>query len=94
MPGICVDFGGSLLGGLLGADSESEQQGNLKHCTASVQGETCNYCTICNEGQGYMFDCTNIEGGKKQSECVPAKIISGFYGGQEVKFLPKFDKDP
>jgi hypothetical protein len=99
VPGLCVDFGGSLLnglniGGLFGADSEGQQQevkGNLLHCTASVLGETCNSCEICDSGLGYMFDCSNIVATYVQSECVPATIISGFFMGQEVNFLPQLD---
>lgn len=93
VPGLCVDFGGSLLtGGLFGADAVGEEKkGNLAHCTASVNGQTCNYCEICDFGLGYTFDCENVEPGYVQSECIPAQIISGFYMDQEVSFLPQLD---
>lgn len=96
VPGVCVDFGGSLLTGgifdIFGADGvEEEKKGNLAHCTASMNGETCRSCEICDFGLGYTFDCENIEPGFVQSECIPAKIISGFYADQEVTFLPQLD---
>lgn len=97
VPGLCIDFGGSLLnglniGGLFGADAaEGQKQGNLLHCTASVLGETCQSCEICDGGLGYTFDCSNIESIYVQSKCVPATIISGFFMDQEVGFLPQLD---
>jgi hypothetical protein len=113
VPGLCVDFGGSILDGLdflgdltgelFGADSEGQQQivadsappvqegGNLNHCTASVLGESCNSCEICNMGLGYTFDCSNVEPLYVQSKCTPVTIISGFFMNQTVSFLPELD---
>jgi hypothetical protein len=97
VPGLCIDFGGSLLdglnlGGIFGADSEGQQvKGNLLHCSASVLGQTCQSCEICDMGLGYSFDCSNVESIYVQSECVPATIISGFFMDQKVSFMPQLD---
>lgn len=87
--GVCLSFGGTSKG------IEADSSGGLEHCSASIKGEACNSCDICDEGIGFQFDCSNIDEKVVQSMCVPANILTNLWSGEELHFLPVLDgSDP
>lgn len=67
----------------------------LDTITVTVNDQVCRSASICNKGQGYVFDCTNINALLKQSTCTPIQTITNLQ--QEpgsVVFLPQLDDPP
>lgn len=89
------DFGGNVWKAVrLLYAPPTESSGNLEVCSVSSEsGEDCNFCEICDEGRGYIFDCSNIDPLWVQSECTEATIITNLQQIDEVQFLPNID-DP
>lgn len=81
--GVCISFGGE--------SQDISADGVLKRCAASMNGEACTSCTICDEGLGFQFDCSEIDKRAKQSLCVPANILTNLWSGKPLNFLPQFD---
>jgi hypothetical protein len=67
----------------------------LDTISVTVDGKACRSASICDSGQGYTFDCSNINSLLKQSTCTPIKTITNLR--QEpgsVTFLPQLDDPP
>jgi hypothetical protein len=67
----------------------------LDTITVTVDDQVCRSASICNNGQGYIFDCTNINALLKQSTCTPIQTLTNLQ--QEpgsVVFLPQLDDPP
>jgi hypothetical protein len=67
----------------------------LGTCSATnIFGKECKSCNICNQGQGYTFDCSNIGRHVVQSKCTPLSVVSNLRLDQNVTFLPVLDPAP
>ena len=89
VPGLCIKVGGAVIGNSLGGDSTVD----LLTCSATLDGGACDSCEICGAGQGYTFNCANIDEQMVQSECTPMHILSSFNSNQgNIQFMPHLDK--
>jgi hypothetical protein len=67
----------------------------LGTCSATnIYGKECKSCNICNQGQGYTSDCSNIGRRVVQSRCTPLSIVSNLRLDQNITFLPRLDPVP
>lgn len=67
----------------------------LDTISVTVEGKACRSASICDSGQGYTFDCSNINSLLKQSKCTPIQTLTNLR--QEpgsVTFLPQLDDPP
>jgi hypothetical protein len=70
----------------------SKMTSALGTCSATnIYGKECKSCNICNQGQGYTFDCSNIGRHVVQSSCTPLSIVSNLRLDQNITFLPMLD---
>ena len=75
--------------------SSSQQKSKLLDCVGMSDDDErieCNSCQLCNDGTGYIFDCTNINELFIQSECTPLSILTNLRdSNQDIHFFPNFD---
>jgi hypothetical protein len=93
VPGLCINVGAAVIGNALGGDSTVD----LQTCTATIDGNACSSCEICDAGTGagtgYTFNCAKIDEQMVQSECTPLHILSSFSKDQgDIQFMPHLDK--
>lgn len=50
----------------------------VQSCAATLNGEECNYCEICDGANKLTVDCCNVVDDKKQSKCSEATENGGF----------------
>jgi hypothetical protein len=66
----------------------------LNAINVTVGGRSCRAASLCNEGQGYQFDCSNIDVRLKQSACTPLQTLMSLKQAPgSVTYLPHLD-DP
>lgn len=71
----------------------------LDTCSATIsksafekeETQSCKACKICNQGQGYQFDCSNFGRKMVQSACIPIRVLSNLRLDQNITFLPRLD---
>ena len=67
----------------------------LDTISVKVGDRECRSASICNNGQGYIFDCTNINSLLKQSTCTPIQTLTSLQQAPgSVTFLPQLDDPP
>jgi hypothetical protein len=67
----------------------------LDTISVTVDDRACRSASICNKGQGYTFDCTNIHPLLKQSTCTPIQTLTNLQQAPgSVTFLPQLDDPP
>jgi hypothetical protein len=58
----------------------------------TVGGRSCRSVALCNDGQGYQFDCTNVDLRMKQTTCAPLRGLSSLRQERgSIVFLPELD---
>ena len=50
----------------------------VESCAATLNGEECNYCEVCDGANKLTVDCCNVVDDKRQSECSAATRNGGF----------------
>ena len=101
LPDFCVEVSGTLVPPNSTSSTSSKsgsvppaQKQYLTEISMSVGGKQCRSVSLCNSGQGYKFDCTNIDKRLKQSACTPLQTLMNLQQSPgSVKFLPDLD-DP
>jgi hypothetical protein len=106
LPNFCVAVSGNLVApaGVLGRNDNNNNTTKsnsifrkrqfLNKIAVSVDGVPCQSASICNNGQGYVFDCTNINNQLIQSTCTTIQTITNLYQSSGIKFLPQLDVLP
>lgn len=85
VPGLCVTFNEGL------SDNDTEGEGGLSACSATMGGMPCKPCEMCADGKGYVFDCSNIDPSVVQSKCTAVQVIDSLTQEHSVAFLPQLD---
>lgn len=92
VPGLCIEFGGEVLNAGTEGDGDPRLPvEEVTSCEASVSGIKCESCTICDDGAGYMFDCSAIDPTFVQSECTALHLIDSLFQTEPATFLPNLD---
>jgi hypothetical protein len=64
----------------------------IDFCEAVVNEQDCTSCEICDNGHGYIFDCSNVDATMVQSTCTPFSVIASLRPNQEkISFMPHLD---
>jgi hypothetical protein len=72
-----------------------EKREYLNTIEMTVDGKECQSSDTCNNGQGYVFDCTNVDERMIQSTCTPLQVITSYRQKPgTVEFLPQLDHSP
>jgi hypothetical protein len=74
------------------ATTSSGPTAKINFCEAVVNEQDCSSCEICDNGHGYVFDCSNVDATMVQSTCTPFSVIASLRPNQEkISFMPHLD---